>query len=175
MGKPVHSVAERPTNSFFEPPAHRTTQPFTFDAVNAATHEAWTRTLSVSCGFDSLTLWIACNRSQWRSSMLLHQFRTYRERTKQKRNALQLLALSSVVRPSHVELRYTIPLIRIEGAAGPFQKKPALPARSSSLLKTVLEVMRQPISIGQLTQPLLANSTSWYRKSVPTNIRFWHE
>jgi len=43
--------------------------------------------------------------------MPLQQLRIYRERTGQNRNALHMLALSGVVRPSHVELRYTIPTI----------------------------------------------------------------
>ena len=36
-----------------------------------------------------------------------------RARTKQKRTALHMLALSGVVRPSHVELRYAIPIASI--------------------------------------------------------------
>lgn len=40
-------------------------------------------------------------------------WQTQRERAKQKRKALQMLALSGVVRPSHVELRYSVPLIRV--------------------------------------------------------------
>jgi hypothetical protein len=36
-----------------------------------------------------------------------------RARTKQKRNALYMLALSGVVRPSHVELRYATPIASI--------------------------------------------------------------
>ena len=36
-----------------------------------------------------------------------------RARTKQKRNALHMLALSGVVRPSHVELRYATPIASI--------------------------------------------------------------
>jgi|DewCreStandDraft_4_1066084.scaffolds.fasta_scaffold133959_1 hypothetical protein len=39
-----------------------------------------------------------------------------RESAKQKRKALQMLALSGVVRPSHVELRYTIPLFKAGSA-----------------------------------------------------------
>ena len=36
-----------------------------------------------------------------------------RARIKQKRNALHMLALSGVVRPSHVELRYATPIASI--------------------------------------------------------------
>lgn len=49
--------------------------------------------------------------------MPLTQWRTYRERAKQKQKALHMLALSGVVRPSHVELRYPVPLTR-GGASG---------------------------------------------------------
>ena len=37
----------------------------------------------------------------------------FRSRTKQKRTALHMLALSGVVRPSHVELRYATPIASI--------------------------------------------------------------
>jgi hypothetical protein len=49
--------------------------------------------------------------------MPLAQWRTYRERARQKQKALHMLALSAVVRPGHVELRYTTPLTR-GGASG---------------------------------------------------------
>lgn len=39
-----------------------------------------------------------------------------RESAKQKRKALQMLALSGVVRPSHIEVRYTIPLFKAGSA-----------------------------------------------------------
>ncbi len=38
--------------------------------------------------------------------MPLARLRFYRERARQKRKAIQMLALSGVIRPSHVELRY---------------------------------------------------------------------
>jgi hypothetical protein len=46
--------------------------------------------------------------------MYLAQWRTQRARAKQKRIALQMLALSGVVRPSHVEPRYGIPLLKLK-------------------------------------------------------------
>lgn len=49
--------------------------------------------------------------------MPLAQWRTHRERAKQKQKALRMLALSGVVRPGHVELRYTAPFTR-GGTAG---------------------------------------------------------
>lgn len=39
----------------------------------------------------------------------LHYIMTRRARAKQKRNALHMMALSGVIRPSHLELRYGIP------------------------------------------------------------------
>ena len=43
----------------------------------------------------------------------IHYMKLRSARTKQKRNALRMLALSGVVRPSHVELRYATPIARI--------------------------------------------------------------
>ncbi len=43
-------------------------------------------------------------------------WRARRIHRQQTRKALQMLALSGVVRPSDVELRYSIPLIKISGA-----------------------------------------------------------
>ena len=42
-------------------------------------------------------------------------WRTRRLHAQQKRKALQMLAISGVVRPSDVEMRYSIPLIKISG------------------------------------------------------------
>ena len=47
--------------------------------------------------------------------MTFSAWRTRRIRAQQKRKALQMLALSGVVRPSDVELRYPIPLLKISG------------------------------------------------------------
>ncbi len=46
-------------------------------------------------------------------SSQIHSMKLRKERTQQKRTALHMLALSGVVRPSHVELRYTTPLANI--------------------------------------------------------------
>jgi hypothetical protein len=45
--------------------------------------------------------------------MPLARWRSYRNCIQQKRKALHMLTLSGVVRPSHVELRYTIPLLKV--------------------------------------------------------------
>lgn len=44
--------------------------------------------------------------------MPLAHWRTSRERARQKRKVLHMLALSGVVRPSHIELRYTVPILK---------------------------------------------------------------
>ena len=43
----------------------------------------------------------------------IHYIRLRRARTKQKQTALHMLSLSGVLRPSHVELRYTTPIASI--------------------------------------------------------------
>jgi hypothetical protein len=43
----------------------------------------------------------------------IHDMKLRRARMKQKRTALHMLALSGVVRPSHVELRYATPIASI--------------------------------------------------------------
>jgi hypothetical protein len=50
-----------------------------------------------------------------RLPMTFTAWRTRRLRVQQKQKALQMLALSGVVRPSDVELHYPIPLIKISG------------------------------------------------------------
>ena len=46
-------------------------------------------------------------------SSQIHYMKLRRAHTKQKRTALHMLALSGVVRPSHVELRYATPIASI--------------------------------------------------------------
>lgn len=43
----------------------------------------------------------------------MQQIQLFRAHKKQKRTALQMLALSGVVRPSHIELRYSTPITSI--------------------------------------------------------------
>lgn len=79
--------------------------------------------------------------------MLLHQFQIYRARTRQKRKALRMLALSGVVRPSHVELRYAMPFLNLEDQSGAFQGTPVTAVRSSHLLQKFFELMSWPRKI----------------------------
>ncbi|NGZ08303.1 MAG: hypothetical protein CV088_02830 [Nitrospira sp. LK70] len=76
--------------------------------------------------------------------MRLRQLRSYIEGTRQKRKALHMLALSGVVRPSHVELRYAIPLLNNEDESSSFQKNPITAVRSASLLQKFFELITWP-------------------------------
>ena len=76
--------------------------------------------------------------------MPLAHWRTYRERAQQKRKVLHMLALSGVVRPSHIELRYTVPILRIgtsnaalaAGATTATRQPPAQIVESVSVVMT---------------------------------------
>lgn len=76
-------------------------------------------------------------------TMVIHHFQAYFDRKHKKRKTLQMLALSGVVRPSHVELRYTMPLLRVEGPTDSFQNTPGPPTTQSSLLRQFVELMRR--------------------------------
>lgn len=73
--------------------------------------------------------------------MSLHHLRASMDRARQKRKALHMLALSGVVRPSHIELRYATPLLNIEEQSSAFQDKPVPAVRLSSLLQKFFELM----------------------------------
>ncbi len=76
--------------------------------------------------------------------MPLRQLRSYIEGTRQKRKALHMLALSGVVRPSHVELRYAIPLLNNEDESSSCQKNPITAVQSANLLQKFFELMTWP-------------------------------
>ena len=142
MGKHVPSVEERHTNLSFELPESLMTRAYSFVVANAAIHEAWIRISRASCGPDFGSGGLAHGNGG--HCMPLHQFRIYRARTRQKRKALRMLALSGVIRPSHVELRYAIPLLNIEDQSGAFQGNLVPAVRSSSLLQKFFELMSWP-------------------------------
>jgi hypothetical protein len=75
--------------------------------------------------------------------MGLHHFQAYIDRKRQKRKALQMLALSGVVRPSHVELRYTTPILTVDGQMDSFQDTPAPPTMPSNLCKTFVDAIHR--------------------------------
>lgn len=60
----------------------------------------------------------------------------HRRRRQQTRKALQMLALSGVVRPGHVELRYCVPLITLKAlnrSASPASLPPSAVAPGGSI------------------------------------------
>ena len=91
--------------------------------------------------------------------MPFESWRTRRIHAQQKRKALQMLALSGVVRPSDVELRYPIPLIKISGAHTPPE------ARSSSyeqMAPSLAESSPQSPSQGR-------HLFQWLRQELPAS------
>lgn len=56
--------------------------------------------------------------------MRLARWRTHRERARQKRKVLQMLALSGVVRPSDIEFRYTVPIHKVGTSTASPRMKP---------------------------------------------------
>ena len=78
----------------------------------------------------------------------IHYIRLHRARKKQKRTALHMLALSGVVRPSHVELRYATPIANFT----------AFRARSTSSEHSQI----QPIPL-----------RSWEHNVTPNSRRIW--
>ena len=88
--------------------------------------------------------------------MTLSAWRTRRIHAQQKRKALQMLALSGVVRPSDVELRYPIPLIKMSGT------HTAPEARSSSH-----EQMAPPLSESSPQAPTQGRHLfQWLRREL---------
>jgi hypothetical protein len=74
--------------------------------------------------------------------MPLAQWRTYRERARQKRKVLRMLALSGVVRPSHVELRYPIPILKVGTSNASSYARPTASTQQSEPLQSFVATMR---------------------------------
>lgn len=169
MEKRAPFVEERHTNWSFELPGLLTTHAYLFVAANAAIREAWIRISRASCGSDLCSLGLANENGG--HCMSLRQLRIRRERTRQKRKALRMLALSGVVRPSRVELRYVIPLPNIEDRSSAFQEKSAASIRPSSLLLKFFELMSWSTKDdGSLGQYLHRNNQPRLRKCVSACI-----
>ena len=81
------------------------------------------------------------------------QVRTYVKLTRQKGEALHMLALSGVVRPSHVGLRYAISLLNAEDQSSAVQP--------SNFLRKFFERMNWPLKDGLSRQYLPTNN--WLR------------
>jgi len=91
--------------------------------------------------------------------MTFSAWHTRRVRAQQKRKALQMLALSGVVRPSDVELRYPIPLIQISGTH-------TTPAARSSFH----EQMTPPLSESSPQSPIQGTDLfRWLRQGLPAS------
>jgi hypothetical protein len=76
------------------------------------------------------------------SPMPLAHWRTHRERARQKRKVLQMLALSGVVRPSHVEFHYTVPILKVGTSTASPRRKPAADRKQSASIEEPSEVVR---------------------------------
>lgn len=82
-------------------------------------------------------------------SSQIHDLKLRRARTKQKQTALHMLVLSGVIRPGHVELRYTTPVASITA----FRTQPTAPKY----------VQPQPIPV-----------PSWERRITVSMNKTWH-
>lgn len=60
-------------------------------------------------------------------------WRAYRMRRQQKQKAMQMLALSGVVRPGEVELRYTTPLMKMRISRSSAELQPVDITKRSAL------------------------------------------
>lgn len=103
--------------------------------------------------------------------MSFRHLQTSIERTKQKRKALHMLALSGVIRPSHVELRYTFPISMGEDATDALPNTPAAPVRPWSFVQKVFELMIRLIKDNRSLALHLPNcKLPKLRKASPTDI-----
>lgn len=64
--------------------------------------------------------------------MVLAWSQIERARAKQKRKALQMLALSGVVRPGHIEPRYSVPLLKLKAFSHAPTSAASVPLKPSS-------------------------------------------
>jgi hypothetical protein len=172
MERPAPSAEERYTSLSFKLPGHPTTRAYSFVVASAATHEAWIGTSRASCGSDFGSLGLM--NKEGGSCMLLRQLRTYIERTRQKRKALHMLALSGVVRPSHVELRYAIPLLNLEDHLSALHDKPLTAVRPSNRLQKFFELVSWSTKNARSFGHLLSDTWLRLRKSVSTSVSSSH-
>jgi putative transposase len=92
--------------------------------------------------------------------MALHYVRTYFDRKRHRRNTLQMLSLSGVIRPSHVEVRYTTPLLKAEEQTDFFLENTVPLTSPPSLLTKFVEFLR-PLIVGMRSlRPYLCREIS---------------
>lgn len=97
--------------------------------------------------------------------MSLAHWRTQRARAKQKQKAIQMLTLSGVLRPSHIELRYGVPLLKVR----------TMSQSHRATTPAVMQPPRQPQSAPanpsrgaqQLTEWLRSATVLAFRRSAP--------
>ncbi|MBX3301775.1 MAG: IS256 family transposase [Nitrospira sp.] len=92
--------------------------------------------------------------------MALHYVQTYFDRKRHRRETLQMLSLSGVVRPSHVEVRYTTPLLKAEEQTDFFLDNTVPLTSRSSLLTQFVEFIRPLIAGMQSLRPYLCRGIS---------------
>ena len=89
--------------------------------------------------------------------MSFTDWRARRIHRQQTRKALQMLALSGVVRPSDVELRYSIPLIKISGTHADAEDQSSFNERRAP-----------PLSESSPSSPINdAHRSQWVRHELP--------
>ena len=104
--------------------------------------------------------------------MPLHRLRVSMDRIRQKRKAIQMLALSGVVRPSHVELRYATQFLNSEGQSSAAQEKPVPAVRSLNFLRKFFDLMSGPTKDNRsLGQHLLSNNRLRLSRSLSMSMR----
>ena len=90
------------------------------------------------------------------------QVRTYVKLTRQKGEALHMLALSGVVRPSHVGLRYAISLLNTQDQSNAVHDKSVTAVQPSNFLRKFFERMNWPLKDG-LSRQYLPTTNNWLR------------
>lgn len=75
--------------------------------------------------------------------MVMHRLQMHLERRRRKRNALHMLMLSGVVRPSHIELRYTTLLTQAEEPTNNSQNSALSSAQSSNHLHRFISLLQR--------------------------------
>ena len=92
--------------------------------------------------------------------MALHYVWTYFTRQRHRRQTLQMLSNSGVIRPSHIEVRYTTPLLKAEEQTDFFLDN-TIPLTSHSSLLTEFMESIQPLIVGMRSlRPYLSRAIS---------------
>lgn len=103
--------------------------------------------------------------------MAIHYVQTYFDRKRHRRKTLQMLSLSGVVRPSHVEVRYTTPLLKAEEQTDFFLDNTVPLTSQSSLLAQFVEFIR-PLIVGMRSlRPYLRRGISLLGVSMASRRR----